>query len=195
MVAFANAEAVAQTLATRRATFFSRSRQRLWVKGETSGHVLDVREVTVDCDADALVYRVVAAGPTCHTGTPTCFFRRLDPDGAAVVSEVSAGTMLGELERVIRARRASTAEASYVKSLHEGGAARMGAKICEEADELARAVAGETAERVVAEAADLVFHVLVALGSRDVTFDAVLGELDRRMGRSGHDEKRARKGG
>lgn len=196
MVAFANAEAVRRTLETGRATFFSRSRGALWVKGESSGHVLEVRGVLVDCDADALVYLVAPRGPTCHTGAPTCFFRRLDrgEDGAPRVreDEVPRPTMLARLDAALEARRASTGEKSYVKSLYEGGAPKIGAKLREEADELARAVTDEADERVVSEAADVVFHVAVALRARGLSFEAVFAELERRSGTSGHDEKRAR---
>jgi phosphoribosyl-AMP cyclohydrolase / phosphoribosyl-ATP pyrophosphohydrolase len=103
-----------------------------------------------------------------------------------------AGDVFARLETVLEERKASTAAASYVKSLYDGGAAKIGAKLTEEAGELARAVAGESDERVAAEAADLLFHALVALRSRDVPFAAVLAELDRRSGTSGHDEKRSR---
>lgn len=197
MLAWANAEAVARTLETGRATFWSRSRSALWVKGETSGHVLDVRAVLVDCDEDALVYLVTPAGPTCHTGAATCFFRRLAPgeNGAPVIHDeaVPGSTLLARLEAVLEARKQATGEKSYVKSLYDGGPERVGAKLREEADELARAVAAEDDGRVVSEAADLLFHLAVALRARGVPMEDVLRELDRRAGTSGHDEKRARK--
>lgn len=195
MVAFATEAAVKLTLETRRATFWSRSRGELWEKGRTSGNTLDVVGVLVDCDADCLVYLVSAHGPTCHTGAATCFFRHASlEDGTVTVSdrEVPAATLLARLEEVLEARKASHAKASYVKSLYEGGPAKIGEKLLEEAGELARAVAGEDDERVSAEAADVVFHVMVALRSRGVAFESVLRELDRRAGTSGHDEKRAR---
>jgi phosphoribosyl-ATP pyrophosphohydrolase/phosphoribosyl-AMP cyclohydrolase len=195
MVAFATEQAVKLTLETGRATFWSRSRGELWEKGRTSGNWLAVKGVLVDCDADCLVYLVAPSGPTCHTGAATCFFRRAElVDGRIQVSdaEVPAPTLLARLEAVLEARKASNAKASYAKSLYEGGAARIGEKLVEEAGELARAVAGEADERVVAEAADVVFHVMVALRSRGVAFEDVLRELDRRTGTSGHDEKRAR---
>jgi phosphoribosyl-ATP pyrophosphohydrolase/phosphoribosyl-AMP cyclohydrolase len=197
MVAFASREAVERTLETGRATFFSRSRGELWEKGATSGNVLEVSAVLVDCDADALVYLVTPAGPTCHTGAPSCFFRRLALEGGAPVvkeDEVPAPTLLLRLEAVLEARKASTGERSYVKSLYDQGAAKIGDKLREEADELARAVAGEEDARVASEAADVLFHVLVALRSRGVPFEAVLRELERRAGTSGHDEKRGRIG-
>lgn len=198
MVAFATEEAVRRTLETGRATFFSRSRGELWEKGATSGNTMQVAAVLVDCDADCLVYLVDPKGPTCHTGAPTCFFRRVAlVDGGALDvrdDEVPATTLLARLESVLEARKAATAGASYTKSLYEGGPPKIGAKLREEADELAAAVAGESDERVVSEAADVVFHVMVALRSRGVPVAAVLRELERRFGTSGHDEKRARGG-
>lgn len=191
MLAWASAEAVRATLETGRATFFSRSRRELWEKGATSGNALDVVSVLVDCDADALVYLVRPRGPTCHTGKPSCFFRRLGPDGA-LHEDVAASTLLERLDAVLLARREANAEKSYVKSLYDGGPAKIGAKLREEADELARAVASEDETRVVAEAADVLFHVMVALRSRGVGIADVLRELGRREGTSGHDEKRAR---
>lgn len=195
MVAYANAEAVRLTLATKRATFWSRSRKELWEKGKTSGNHLDVGAVVVDCDADCLVYQVTPHGPSCHTGAQTCFFRRAELEGEAVVvqeGDVPGGTALSRLEGVLEARKASTAGKSYVKSLYDGGADKIGAKLREEADELARAVASETDDRVVSEAADVLFHLMVGLRSRGITVAQVLGELDRRAGTSGHDEKRSR---
>lgn len=196
MVAFATEEAIRRTLESGRATFFSRSRGELWEKGATSGNTMNVAAILVDCDADCLVYLVDAKGPTCHTGAPTCFFRRVAlADGGALEvrdDEVPATTLLARLESVLEARKAATAGSSYTKSLYEGGASKIGAKLREEAGELAAAVAGESDERVVSEAADVVFHLMVALRSRGVPVAAVLRELERRFGTSGHDEKRAR---
>jgi phosphoribosyl-AMP cyclohydrolase / phosphoribosyl-ATP pyrophosphohydrolase len=197
MVAFATPEAVRLTLETKRATFWSRSRGELWEKGRTSGHTLDVTGVLVDCDGDCLVYLVSPRGPTCHTGAPTCFFRRLERDesGALVARDeaVPSSTLLSRLEATLEARKSATAQSSYVRSLYEGGADKIGAKVREEADELARAVAGESAERVASEAADVLFHVMVALRSRSVSIADVLAELERRAGTSGHEEKASRK--
>jgi phosphoribosyl-AMP cyclohydrolase / phosphoribosyl-ATP pyrophosphohydrolase len=196
MVAWMNAEAVRQTLATGKATFFSRSRGRLWTKGETSGNLLAVRAVYVDCDADSLILRVTPTGPTCHTGQPTCFFRRLAPGGETPKiqdSEVPPATFLNELEHEI-AQRASSAleEKSYTKFLLSGGETRIGEKLREEAGELADAIAGETDERVAAEAADVVFHMMVGLRSRGVSLRQVIEVLAGRAGVSGHQEKASR---
>ncbi|CAN5811306.1 bifunctional phosphoribosyl-AMP cyclohydrolase/phosphoribosyl-ATP diphosphatase HisIE [soil metagenome] len=195
MVAYANERAVQLTLESGRATFWSRSRGELWEKGRTSGNGLAVRAVLVDCDADCLIYLVAPEGPSCHTGKPSCFFRRAVLDAGTVRladDEVPEPTLLGRLEAVLEARRSATAKASYAKSLYDGGPAKIGEKLVEEAGELARAVAGETDERVVSEAADVLFHVMVALRSRGIAFEPLLRELDRRAGTSGHDEKRSR---
>ena len=191
MLAWMNAEALAATMRTGRATFWSRSRRRLWIKGETSGHTLAVASIALDCDGDALVLLVDPAGPSCHTGRDTCFFTALDDEGAT--HEVApAAPILVDLERELEARKASDAKASYTKSLLDGGAAAIGAKLREEADELARAIAGERDERVVSEAADVVYHLMVGLASRGVPVRAVLAELAARRGVGGHEEKRQR---
>src|SRR3954447_14271960 len=195
MVAFANERAVVLTLETGRATFWSRSRGELWEKGTTSGNGMEVQAVLVDCDADCLVYLVAPRGPTCHTGRPSCFFRRARlEDGHVRMSDlaVPAPTLLKRLESVLEERQRASAEASYTKSLYEGGSPRIGEKLVEEAGELAFAVANEADERVTSEAADVLFHLMVALRSRGLGFDGVLRELQRRMGTSGHDEKRSR---
>jgi phosphoribosyl-ATP pyrophosphohydrolase/phosphoribosyl-AMP cyclohydrolase len=195
MVAFASERAVALTLETGRATFWSRSRGELWEKGRTSGNELLVKQVLVDCDADCLVYLVVPSGPTCHTGAPSCFFRRAElVAGQVSVSdvEVFAPTLLGRLEAVLAARQASDAKASYAKSLYDGGAAKIGEKLREEAGELADAIASEEPTRVVSEAADVLFHLMIGLRSRGLEVTDVLRELERRAGTSGHVEKRAR---
>jgi phosphoribosyl-ATP pyrophosphohydrolase/phosphoribosyl-AMP cyclohydrolase len=196
MLAYANREALELSLATGVAHFYSRSRDALWKKGETSGNELAVRAAFLDCDGDAVVLLVEPAGPTCHTGAPSCFFRPLD--GTAIAPELRGPAprplaMLERLESVIETRAKGVgAERSYTRRLLEGGAAAIGAKLREEADELARAVAGESDARVASEAADVVFHLLVALRSRAVPWRAVLSELARRFGQSGLDEKAAR---
>jgi phosphoribosyl-ATP pyrophosphohydrolase/phosphoribosyl-AMP cyclohydrolase len=192
MVAWMNAEALAVTLKTRRATFFSRSRNALWTKGETSGNHLDVVSVHVDCDGDTLLLLVHPHGPSCHTGEATCFFGALE-DATTITPSHIAEPVLATLTRDIEARKTSDAEKSYTKSLLERGAEVIAGKIREEGDELARAIEGESDERVASEAADVLYHLLVGLAARDVSLDAVLAVLEQRRGISGHDEKRARK--
>ena len=199
MVAWMNAEAVEKTLETGLATFYSRSRQKLWVKGETSEHRLRVASVVVDCDGDTLLLLVDPEGPSCHTGRPNCFFRAVSLVGGApptvAVSEPSRNALpyLFELEAVIRERQTSTADKSYTRSLLDGGAHKVGAKIAEEARELVQALEAETNARVASEAADLLYHLLVSLRLRDVALRDVIGELIARSSQSGHDEKASRK--
>jgi len=187
MVAHANVEALEQTLSSGVAHFFSRSRNALWKKGETSGNVMHVHEVWLDCDADAVLYLVDAEGPTCHTGAPNCFITRLDADKSG-----RAAPLFVRLEEALIERKNASSEKSYTRSLLDGGAEKIGRKLREEADELARAVADETPERVASEAADVVYHAMVGLISRGVSWRDVEAELAKRFGVSGHDEKAAR---
>jgi phosphoribosyl-ATP pyrophosphohydrolase/phosphoribosyl-AMP cyclohydrolase len=193
MVAWMNADALRLTLETGKATFFSRSRDSLWVKGETSGHVLRVHSVYADCDGDTLLLLVDPAGPSCHTLRPTCFFRRIEKDGSLRDVAREPGAFLQELEGSIADRATATAEKSYTRSLLEGGAPKIGAKIREEADELATALHEETDDRVANEAADLLYHLLVGLKLRGVSLRRVIEVLASRAGTSGHDEKASRK--
>lgn len=192
MFAHATVEAVRATLETGRATFWSRSRNELWEKGRTSGNSLDVRRVFVDCDEDCLIYSVEPSGATCHTGAPSCFFQVMDGTGQLHSHGAAPQTVLERLEREVESRKASTAAKSYTKSLFDGGAPKIGDKLREEADELARAVASESEERVANEAADVVFHMIVALQSRGVSWRDVLEVLEARSGVSGHTEKQLR---
>ena len=191
MVAYMDASALRRTLETGVGTFWSRSRRAPWVKGETSGNTLAVREVRIDCDGDCVLLRVDPAGPTCHTGAPSCFYR-----ASAGGAWVEAGPPRGELESLfatLEARRAAgAAERSYTRQLLDAGPARIGEKLREEADELSRAVASEDDGRVTSEAADVLFHTLVALVSRGVSWRLVLAELRRRSGVSGLVEKASR---
>jgi phosphoribosyl-ATP pyrophosphohydrolase/phosphoribosyl-AMP cyclohydrolase len=188
MVAHANREAVDETLSTGIAHFFSRSRKSLWKKGETSGNTIAVAEVWVDCDRDALVYLADPHGPSCHTGEQTCFFERLDAGG-----EGHAGPTLFRLGRTLEARRdEGEASQSYTKKLLDAGPPKIAEKVREEADELAGALTDESDERVVSEAADVLYHVMVGLLARGLTLEDVARELARRFGTSGIEEKASR---
>lgn len=192
MVAFMDRAALDATLATGLAHFHSRSRGRLWKKGEESGNVLAVQRVCIDCDADCVLLQVDPAGPTCHTGAPSCFFR-VARDGQWVPMErphLEADGLYETLAR--RAHEPDTAKRSYTKQLLDAGAVRIGEKLREEADELARAVADESPARVASEAADVLYHLMVGLVSRGVTWRDVLSELRRRSGVSGLAEKASR---
>lgn len=192
MVAYADEIAIEKTLQTGLAHFFSRSRGELWLKGETSGNTLAVRSIWVDCDGDTLIYMVDPAGPSCHTGAETCFFRRLDADGNLVDDARDGAPTLLRLERTLEARKASDSERSYTKSLLDGGATKIDEKLREESVELGQALINESDERVVSEAADVIYHLLVGLVLREVSLRDLLSELSRRFGISGHDEKASR---
>jgi phosphoribosyl-AMP cyclohydrolase / phosphoribosyl-ATP pyrophosphohydrolase len=196
MFAWANREALEQTLATGDATFWSRSRKALWRKGESSGNGLRVREVRVDCDADVVLYLVDADGPSCHTGATSCFYRRVGEDGALVEDDAPAippAVMLTRVADVIAERRRQRPEKSYVVSLLDAGFPKINAKILEEARELTEALPEDDAAHTAHEAADLIFHALVGLEAAGVPTDAVFAELRRRFGVSGIDEKASRK--
>lgn len=192
MMAYANAAAIEQTLATGFAYFYSRSRSELWKKGESSGNVMRVRSVWVDCDGDTLIYLVDPEGPSCHTGAETCFFRRLDGDGRPQEAGASAQPTLLQLEQRLEARRSSNAEKSYTKSLLDAGATKVGEKVREEAAELGQALHEESDARVASEAADVLYHLLVGLILRQIPLRQVLRELSARFGQSGHEEKASR---
>ncbi|NOY92636.1 MAG: bifunctional phosphoribosyl-AMP cyclohydrolase/phosphoribosyl-ATP diphosphatase HisIE [Deltaproteobacteria bacterium] len=191
MLAWADREALSRTLESGEAWFFSRSRGALWKKGESSGNTLAVSEVWADCDGDALIYRVTPRGPSCHEGTRSCFTRRLD--ASAQTHRSDAAPTLLRLTDTLAQRAESDGRKSYTRSLLDGGAAKIGAKLREEAGELADAIAEETDERVVSEAADLLYHAMVGLLSRHLSLADVAAELARRFDRSGHEEKAARR--
>jgi phosphoribosyl-AMP cyclohydrolase / phosphoribosyl-ATP pyrophosphohydrolase len=196
MVAWANREALSSTLATGAAHFWSRSRKAIWRKGESSGHTLAVREIRIDCDGDAVLYLVDAEGPSCHTGATSCFFRRVDTDGALATDDgppEAPAQMLPRVAEVIATRRRERPDKSYVVSLLDAGLPKINAKIEEEARELVEALPEGDAVHTAHEAADLFFHALVGLEAAGVPLDAVFGELRRRFGVSGIDEKAGRK--
>lgn len=190
MVAWMNAEAIRATLESGRATFFSRSRQRLWTKGETSGNVLHVVSLFVDCDADTLLLKVKADGPSCHTGRPTCFFTRWPGDDNP--DEAPAPTFVQALEREIERRKSSPSSQSYTRSLMDGGVPKIREKLLEESAEFTQALESESEQRVASEAADVLYHLLVGLGLRGVSIRHVWEQLEARSHMSGHEEKSRR---
>jgi len=193
MMAYADEAAIERTLSTGLAHFYSRSRQELWKKGESSGNTLVVRTVWVDCDGDTLIYMVDPAGPSCHTGAQTCFFRRLDAEGRLIETgdDTAAPTLL-RLERTLQERTASDAGKSYTKALLDAGPTKIDAKLREEAAELGQALINESDARVASEAGDVLYHLLVGLVLRRVPLRALFTELSSRFDQSGHEEKSSR---
>lgn len=180
MVAWMNAEALRKTLETRRTHFWSRSRQRPWEKGATSGHRQLVQAVYADCDRDTLLVLVHQEGVACHTGSRTCFFTRLDAPELAPSGWEASGAILEAVERVIQSRKVEPREGSYVSRLLANGERVILKKIGEESAEVIVAASTETPPRLVAEMADLWFHTLVLLGSRGIPLREVFTELARR---------------
>jgi phosphoribosyl-ATP pyrophosphohydrolase/phosphoribosyl-AMP cyclohydrolase len=170
MLGFMDEAALAKTIAEQRVTFFSRSKQRLWTKGETSGHFLDVAEVLADCDADTILIKARPHGPVCHTGSDTCF----GETNAAVA-------FLPELESIINDRLTNPTEGSYVASLVKKGIKKIAQKVGEEGVEVALEAQGDDPDLFLGEAADLVFHLLVLLRAKGHSLAEVEAVLRRRM--------------
>jgi len=170
MLGYMNAEALDKTLETGRVTFFSRSKQRLWTKGETSGHVLKLVAIQADCDCDTLLVQAQPVGPTCHTGTQTCFGDAMQP----------ALGLLAELESVIQSRATDKSESSYTAQLLNDGVARCAQKVGEEGVEVALAAVQGKREELHNEAADLLYHLLVCLHSAGASLDDALAVLTQR---------------
>jgi len=168
MLAWANTEALEATETTGEAHFWSRSRGRLWRKGESSGNVMHVVGLLADCDGDAILYRVRLHGPACHVGTRTCF------------GETVAPGVLSELAALIERRRGADAESSYTARLLSTGPRRPAEKVVEEAGEVAAAALAGTNDELATEAADLLYHLLVLLASRSTPFESVLDVLRER---------------
>jgi phosphoribosyl-ATP pyrophosphohydrolase/phosphoribosyl-AMP cyclohydrolase len=187
MVAWMNAVALKLTRETGVMHFWSRSRNALWKKGETSGNTLALVELRVDCDGDTLLALVRPAGPACHTGERSCFYRELDGGPAT-----DSANIFERVDRVIAQRRDSTVEQSYTKSLLVAGMPKILAKISEEHGELAAELPDGPEAKVVHEAADLIFHVMVGLAAREIPIARIEAELARRFGTSGHVEKASR---
>jgi len=170
MLGYMNRVALAATLSSRKVTFFSRSKQRLWQKGETSGNVLRLVSVAADCDNDALLVRADPAGPTCHTGAASCFGGE-GPEGLG---------WLAELSRIVAARAAALAEESYTARLLAEGPVRIAQKVGEEGVEVALAAVTRDAAGCAEETADLLYHLTVLMQAKGFGWDEVVAVLRRR---------------
>ena len=183
MLAWMNRESLSLTLQTGRATFWSRSRGELWVKGATSGNTQTIKSVRVDCDRDAILLRVDPAGPACHTGARSCFFEPMR-DGPAVgaLAAPAPGETLGSLEKVLRERRKSPPEGSYTAKLFADEDLRH-KKVGEEATELVIASLRGDKKEIAHEAADLVYHALVVLQAHGMGLEDIAEVLRNREGK------------
>lgn len=182
MVAWMNRDALALTLQRQRLVFWSRSRQQLWEKGETSGNVLKLVSLTADCDQDTLLARALPAGPVCHTGSATCF------------GEADSGVgFLARLQHIISQRAKESPESSYTAKLLAAGTQRMAQKVGEEGVELALAATTDDRQNIIDETADLFYHTLVLLRAKGVTLEEVTARLAERHQRSNNSSATERK--
>ena len=187
MLGYMNRDAVEKTLTTKSVHFWSRSRNRLWEKGETSGHRLILKALFLDCDRDTVLVKAEPVGPTCHTGERACFFSRVEPDGGINEQKTDEawGGLLERLYATIHDRKQNPRADSYVSSLFNGGRDRILKKVVEEAGEVLLASKGDKREEIVHEVADLLFHMLIVLGEHDITLSEIHAELEGRTGKSG----------
>ena len=202
MQAYMNKESFQKTIETGYAHYYSRSRKKLWLKGEESGHTQKVLELFLDCDGDAIIMKVQQIGPACHTGRRSCFYRELDKESwkttLPIIEEPEKSYLpkfMVELYEIILDRiENSTPDKSYVKQLVTKGSEKINKKVIEEAYELAHAIdCQEGEERIASEGADLLFHFLVALGNKKISPIKILSVLKEREGLSGIEEKNSRK--
>jgi phosphoribosyl-AMP cyclohydrolase / phosphoribosyl-ATP pyrophosphohydrolase len=176
MMAYATKEAIAQTLETKRATYFSRSRNALWVKGEESGHVQNIVSVTLDCDGDAVLYSVEQVGAACHKNQDSCFHNALSGE----LPGASFGAVVGRVYATILDRIRNQPEGSYVATLHGQGIDRILKKIGEEAGEVIIAAKNNSKPELQLEVSDLLFHSLLVMAEVGVNLEDIAGELERR---------------
>ncbi|EKF6807791.1 bifunctional phosphoribosyl-AMP cyclohydrolase/phosphoribosyl-ATP diphosphatase HisIE [Vibrio parahaemolyticus] len=172
MMGYMNQDALAKTGETGQVTFFSRTKERLWTKGETSGNVLQLVNISLDCDNDTLLVRVNPIGPTCHTGTTTCW------DGDA--QEDSQMVWLHQLEQLLAARKSADPDSSYTASLYARGTKRISQKVGEEGVEVALAATSGDKAELVCESADLIYHLLVLLQDQGLSMNDVVNKLKER---------------
>lgn len=180
MVAYMNEESLKMTLETKKATFYSRSRNQLWVKGETSGNFMNVVSVDVDCDEDCLLVKVNPDGPACHTGNDSCFYRRVE-DGKLVEKPTENGAdILPRLQAVAEDRRKNPQEGSYTNYLFDKGEDKILKKVGEEAAEVVIAGKNRSKSEIKYEVADLMYHLTVMLVDNNMTWPDIFDELEKR---------------
>lgn len=195
MLAYMNKEALELTLQTNLAHYYSRSRKKMWKKGESSGNLQHVKEIYLDCDQDAVLLKIIQdGGAACHTGRKSCFFNRVDISEAPseIINEISTYSITDKIYHIIQERKLANAEESYVASLFRKGENAILKKVVEEAGELCFAIKDSDSDDIVYEAADLLFHSLVALAHKNINPDLIKQELERRFGLSGIEEKNSR---
>lgn len=173
MLGFMNKTAYEKTRATKRVTFYSRSKKRLWTKGETSGNFLETISISADCDSDTLLIKVKPRGPTCHTGAVSCFGRDVNLPGTLGEVPGRNAIFLETLLALIKERKRDMPNGSYTASLFRDGISKIGAKIAEEAEEVVRAAQSESKARTVEEVSDLLYHLTVLMAEIGMDWSGV----------------------
>lgn len=197
MLAYMDKVALKLTLSSKIAHYFSRSKQRIWKKGETSGNIQKVEDIFIDCDNDTILLTVEqVGGAACHTGRESCFFTKLDT--AEVVSDIKEDattnySVVDKLYHTLQERKTADPKTSYTASLYKKGENTILKKVVEEAGEFCFAVKDENPEEIIYEAADLTYHTLVALAYKNIDPDRIKNELKKRFDISGIEEKKSRK--
>ena len=195
MMAYMNREALQLSLETKLAHYFSRSKQRIWKKGESSNHLQHIHSFMIDCDNDTLLLKVKQDGVACHTGRKSCFFTELDSGEVTIEKSVDTDAMYGVIDTLyhtILDRKHADPESSWTAKLFSKGENDILKKVVEEAGEFSFAVKDNDEDEIIYECADLTYHVMVALGYRNISPDRIKQELARRFGMSGIAEKNAR---
>ncbi|MDD2651529.1 MAG: bifunctional phosphoribosyl-AMP cyclohydrolase/phosphoribosyl-ATP diphosphatase HisIE [Sulfurimonas sp.] len=195
MMAYMDKEALELSLKTRMAHYFSRSKQRIWKKGESSGHIQEIHSFNIDCDSDTLLIKVTQHGVACHTGRPSCFFTELESGAIESEVQISSEALYGVIDTLyhtIQERKNADPTTSWTAKLLSKGDNTILKKVVEEAGEFSFACKDNDAQEIIYEAADLTYHVLVALAAKNISPDRVKQELARRFGMSGIAEKNAR---
>ena len=195
MLAYMNKKAVELTLSTNFAHYYSRSKQRIWKKGESSGHTQKIVDIFMDCDNDTLLLKVIQEGVACHTGRESCFFTNLKSE--EIISDVKIDTsvaygVIDTLYHTIQERKTADPKTSWTAKLLQGEENSLLKKIVEEAGEFTFAIKDNDEQEIIYEAADIAYHVLVAMASKNISPDRVKQELARRFGISGIAEKDSR---
>lgn len=195
MLGYMNEEALKLTLSTKEAHYFSRSKQRIWKKGESSGHIQKVKDIFLDCDSDAILIKIEQVGVACHTGRKSCFYKNVITDDISTTPTQDVGSMYNVIDilyHIIQDRKNSDPQTSYTAKLLQGKQNSMLKKIAEEASEFCFAIKDNNTEEIIYEFADVLYHSLVALASKDINPDLVMQELKRRFNISGIEEKKNR---
>lgn len=180
MLAYMNAETLKMTIETKKATFWSRSRQEIWVKGETSGNIMHVVDIKVDCDGDSLVVLAKPDGPACHTGNRSCFFRKVDGDALTEDTRQTGTAMLMAEFATIMDRKLNPEDGSYTNYLFNKGEDKILKKVGEEAAEVVIAGKNRDKDEIKYETADLLYHLAVMLADNDMTWDDIFEEMEVR---------------